>query len=317
MMGAFLHTIPYDGGESTSIPPVSPIQDASSTTATVPRPSIANRHVNRRLHMYANRKLRSSKVLDLSGPSYTPYHMMAESRPLYLLFRLIEDTSSTTETVPSPSIANRHVNRRLLMCANRKLRSSKLFDRSGPSYTPYHMMADRLPLSLLLRLIQDTSSTTATVPSPSIANRHVNRRLRMCANRKLRSSKLFDRSGPSYTPYHMMAESRPLYLLLRLIEDTSSTTETVPSPSIANRHVTRCLRMCDNRKLRSSKLFDRSGPSYTPYHMMAESRPLYLLLRLIRAPLRLQCRSHADPLLTCTSFVVHTCMLNANGAFNR
>src|SRR5210317_1503231 len=88
MIGAFLHTIPYDGGESTSIPPVSPMQDASSTTATVPRPSIANRKVNCRLHMYANRKLRSSKLFELSGPSYTPYHMMAESLPLYLLFRL-------------------------------------------------------------------------------------------------------------------------------------------------------------------------------------------------------------------------------------
>src|SRR6056300_773173 len=89
MIGAFLHTIPYDGGESTSIPPVSPSQDASSTTATVPRRSIANRHVNRRLHMCANSKLRSSKLFERSGPSYTPYHMMAESRPLYLLFRLV------------------------------------------------------------------------------------------------------------------------------------------------------------------------------------------------------------------------------------
>src|SRR6056300_29888 len=88
-MGAFLHTIPYGGGESTSIPPVSPSQDASSTTATVPRPSIANRHVNRRLHMYANRKLRSSKLFERLGPSYTPYHMVAESRSLYLLFRLV------------------------------------------------------------------------------------------------------------------------------------------------------------------------------------------------------------------------------------
>src|SRR6056300_1336225 len=88
MIGAFLHTIPYDGGESTSIPPVSPIQDASSTTATVPRRSIANRHVNRRLHMCAKRKSRSSKLFERSGPSYTPYHMMVESQPLYLLFRL-------------------------------------------------------------------------------------------------------------------------------------------------------------------------------------------------------------------------------------
>jgi hypothetical protein len=149
--------------------------------------------------------------------------MMAESRPLYLLLRLIQDTSSTTATVPRPFIANRHVNRRLHMCANRKLRSSKLFDLSGPSYTPYHMMAESRPLYLLLRLIQDTSSTTATVPRPSIANRHVNRRLHMCANRKFRSSKLFDRSGPSYTPYvclcpnfPLLSHSSPLLSLSRL-----------------------------------------------------------------------------------------------------
>src|SRR6056300_633386 len=87
-MRSFLHTIPYDGGESTSIPPASPNQGTSSTTATVPRRSIANRRVNRRLHMCAKRKLHSSKLFERSGPSYTPYHMMAESRPLYLLFRL-------------------------------------------------------------------------------------------------------------------------------------------------------------------------------------------------------------------------------------
>src|SRR6056300_245019 len=89
MIGAFLHTISYDGGESTSIPPVSPSEDASSTTATVPRRSIANRHANRRLHMSGSRKLRSSKLFERSGPSYTPSHMMVESRPLYLLFRLV------------------------------------------------------------------------------------------------------------------------------------------------------------------------------------------------------------------------------------
>src|SRR6056300_737152 len=67
-----------------------------------------------------------------------------------------------------------------------------------------------------------------------------------------------------------------------------------------------------NRRLHSSKLFERSGPSCTPYHMMAESRPLYLLLRLIRAPLRLQQRYHADPLPTGTSIVVYICVPNAN-----
>src|SRR6056300_1525267 len=88
-IGTFLHTIPYGGGESTSIPPALATHGTSSTTATVPRRSIANRHVNRRLHMCANRKSRSSKLLDPSGPSYTPYHMMVESRPLYLLLWLI------------------------------------------------------------------------------------------------------------------------------------------------------------------------------------------------------------------------------------
>ena len=84
-----LHTIPYDGGESTSKPPVLPIQGASSTTATVPRRSIANRRCNRRLHMYANRNLHSSKLFRRPGPTYTPYHMMVESRPPNLLLCLI------------------------------------------------------------------------------------------------------------------------------------------------------------------------------------------------------------------------------------
>src|SRR6056300_1650730 len=86
---AFLHTIPYDGGESTSITPGSPHQSAASTTLTVPRRSIANRRCNRRLHMCANRKLHSSKLFRRPGPTYTPYHMMVESRPLYLLLCLI------------------------------------------------------------------------------------------------------------------------------------------------------------------------------------------------------------------------------------
>ena len=84
-----LHTIPYDGGESTSIPPDLPHKTTSSTTATVPRPSIANWHVKRRLHMCAKRKSGSSKLFGRSGPTYTPYHMMVESRPLYLLLRLM------------------------------------------------------------------------------------------------------------------------------------------------------------------------------------------------------------------------------------
>src|SRR6056300_1508790 len=86
------HTIPYNGGESTSIPPAMPHHDTSSTTATVPRRSIAKLRCNRRLHMYANRKSGSSKLFGRSGPTYTPYHMMVESRPLYLLLCLIGAT---------------------------------------------------------------------------------------------------------------------------------------------------------------------------------------------------------------------------------
>src|SRR5210317_1568552 len=200
MMGAFLHTIPYDGGESTSIPPVSPIQDASSTTATVPRPSIAIRNVNRGLQMYANSKLRSSKLFERLGPSYTLIPYDGGESPSIPPVSPSRDASSTTATVPRPSIANRHVNRRLHMYANRKLRSSKLFERSGPSYTPIPYDGGESTSIPPVSPIRDASSTTATVPRPSIANRHVNRRLHMYANRKLRSSKLSERSGPSYTP---------------------------------------------------------------------------------------------------------------------
>src|SRR5210317_821727 len=154
MMGAFLHPIPYDGGESTSIPPEPPSQDASSTTATVPRPSIANRHVNRRLHMYANRKLSSSKLFERLGPSYTPIPYDGGESTSIPPVSPSQDASSTTATAPRPSIANRHVNRRLHMYANRKLRSSKLFERLGPSYTPYHMMAESRPLYLMFRLVR-------------------------------------------------------------------------------------------------------------------------------------------------------------------
>src|SRR5210317_2261039 len=89
---------------------------------------------------------------------------------------------------------------------------------------------------------------------------------------------------------------------------------TVPRRSIAKLRCNRRLHMYANRKSGSSKLFRRSGLSYTPYHMMVESRPLYLLLCLVGAPLRLQRRYHADPLLTGTSIVVYICMPIANQA---
>src|SRR6056300_409760 len=131
----------------------------------------------------------------------------------------------------------------------------------------------------------------------------------MCANRKLHSSMLFERPGPSYTPHHMMAESRPLHLLLRLIRAPLRLQRRYHAdPLLAGLR----LHMCANRKLHSSMLFERPGPSYTPHHMMAESRPLHLLLRLIRVPLRLQRRYHADPLLTGAAIVVYICVPIAN-----
>ena len=160
-----------------------------------------------------------------------------------------------------------------------------------------------------------TSSTSVAVSRRSIANRRVIRRLHMCANRKLHSSELFDRSGPTYTSYHKYdggeSTSIPPALPHR---GTSSTTATVPRRSIANRHVKRRLHMYASRKSGSSKLFRRSGPTYTPYHMMVESRPLYLLLCLIGAPHRLQQRYHDDPLATGSSIVVYTCMPLTNHA---
>src|SRR6056300_584431 len=148
----FLHTIPYGGGESTSIPPDSPHKSTSSATATVPSPSIAKVRIIRRLHMYTNRKSGMSKLFEPPWPSYTPYHMVAESRPLSP-DSPHKSTSSTTATVPSPSIAKVRIIRRLHMYANRKSGMSKLFEPPWPSYTPYHMVAESRPLYLLIRLI--------------------------------------------------------------------------------------------------------------------------------------------------------------------
>ena len=133
----------------------------------------------------------------------------------------------------------------------------------------------------------------------------------MYANRKLHSSELFGRSGPTNTPLPYDGGELTSIPPTLPHKTTSSPTATVPRPSIANRHVKRRLSMCAKRKSGSSKLFRRSGPTYTPYHMMVESRPLYLLLCLIGAPLRLQRRYHADPLLTGKSNVVYTHMPSA------
>src|SRR6056300_480181 len=209
--------MPYDGGESPSIPPALPHRGTSSPTATVPRRSIANRHVKRRLHMSANRKLHSSKLFGRSGLSYTPYHMMVESRPLYLLLCLIGAPLRLQRRYHADPLLTGTSN---VVCIGRPsvnyTVASSLADQGFPTDTiPYDGgESTSIPPALPHR---GTSSATATVPRRSIANRHVKRRLHRCANRKLHSSKLFGRSGLSYTPYHMMVESRPLYLLLCLI----------------------------------------------------------------------------------------------------
>jgi hypothetical protein len=48
-----------------------------------------------------------------------------------------------------------------------------------------------------------TSSTSVTVPRRSIAKLRCNRRLHMCANRKLGMSEEFGQSEPSYTPINI------------------------------------------------------------------------------------------------------------------
>ena len=75
--------------------------------------------------------------------------------------------------------------------------------------------------------------------------------------------------------------------------------------SIANRRCKRRLHRYANRKL---GLFGRSGPTYIPYHIMVESRPPYLLLCPIGAPLRLRRWYHTDPLPTGAANVVYICV---------
>ena len=88
----------------------------------------------------------------------------------------------------------------------------------------------------------------------------------------------------------------------------------VPRRSIVATRVNRRLYIYAKRKFSMSEQFEQTEPSYTSYHMMAETRPLYLLLRLIRAHLRLQRWYHADPLLIGTVFVVYIYVTIANSA---
>ena len=166
----------------------------------------------------------------------------------------------------------------------------------------------------LCRAFDRNLLTTATVPRRSIANRRVNRRLHMWDKRKLRSSKLFCRAGPTYTPYHMMVESRPLNLLIRLIGAPLRLRRRYHADPLltgASFDVYTCVTIANYTV--ASSLAAQDLPTHH-YHMMVESRPLYLLLCLILAPLRLQRRYQAHPLLTGTSIVVYICGTNVNYA---
>ena len=71
---------PYDGGESTSIAPTPPHQDAPSTTATQPLRSNAKLRIIRRLHIYAP-NVNGASARNLSCQGLPTHHMMGESRP--------------------------------------------------------------------------------------------------------------------------------------------------------------------------------------------------------------------------------------------
>src|SRR6056300_1225462 len=119
------------------IGPTSPPHTTSSTTATVPRRSIAATHINRRLHIHAKRKWGMSEEFEQSGPSYTPYGVGESTSTAIAPASPHQASSSTTATVPRRSIAATHINRRLHIHTKRKWGMSEEFEQSGPSYTPY------------------------------------------------------------------------------------------------------------------------------------------------------------------------------------
>src|SRR5210317_2024032 len=112
----------------------------------------------------------------------------------------------------------------------------------------------------------------------------------------------------------MMVESRPPNLLLCLIGAPLRLQRRYHADPLLNyAAIVVYIGVPIENHAAASCLNDRGLP-YTPYHMMVESRPLYLLFCLFRTPLRLQRRYHADPLPTGTSIVVSTHMPIANYA---
>ena len=112
----------------------------------------------------------------------------------------------------------------------------------------------------------------------------------------------------------MMVESRPLYLLFGLIGAPLRLRrqyQAHPLLKYAAFVVYICVPIANYTV--ASSFPDQDQPTHHT-NMMVESRPLYLLLLLIGASLRLQRRYHADPLLKYAAIVVYTHMPIANQA---
>ncbi len=134
--------------------------------------------------------------------------------------------------------------------------------------------------------------------------------LQMYGNRKWGTREEFKHLEPSYTQYGRRDSSSSPTTSTQ--EDTSSTTARCHNAHSLNRsylvvYIYVCQSQITQRHLpRANRAFLHTIP------MVAESRPHNLLLRLTRAPLRLQRRYHAYPLLNYASFVVYICVPIAN-----
>jgi hypothetical protein len=194
--------------------------------------------------------------------------------------------------------------------------ASSLVHQSLPTHHTYHMMAESRPLYLLFRLFR--------TPLRLQRRYHADPLLKYAAfvvyihmpiaNYAVASS-LVHQSLPTHHTYHMMAESRPLYLLFRLFRTPLRLQRRYHAdPLLKYAAFVVYIHMPIANYAVASSLVHQSLPTHHTYHMMAESRPLYLLFRLFRTPLRLQRRYHADPLLKYAAFVVRIHMPIANYA---
>ena len=111
-----------------------------------------------------------------------------------------------------------------------------------------------------------------------------------------------------------MVESRHLHLLIRLIGAPLRLQRRYPAdPLLTGTSIVVYICGTNVNYALASSFAEQDQPTHHAI-LMVDSRPLNLLIRLIGAPLRLQQRYHADPLLTGTSFVVYICGTNVNYA---